>query len=76
MSKKYVLIPLRTFKEICSNVRKNGDTVTGVVKNLDETKEQSTGGQHSPLTKPNKQLHIYQYIEHHKQFGFTESVLS
>ena len=40
MSKKYVLIPLRTFKEICSNVRKNGDTVTGVVKNLDETKEQ------------------------------------
>ena len=40
MSKKYVLIPLRTFKEICTNVRKNGDTVTGVVKNLDEAKEQ------------------------------------
>ena len=39
MSKKFVLIPLRTFKEICTNVRKNGETVTGVVKSFDEIKE-------------------------------------
>lgn len=39
MAKKYVLIPLRTFKEVCSNVRISGDTITGVVKNIDEVKE-------------------------------------
>ena len=36
MSKKFVLIPLRTFTEICSQVKKQGDTVTGVIKSFKE----------------------------------------
>lgn len=36
MSKKYVLIPLRTFTDLCSQTKKTGDTITGVLKNLTE----------------------------------------
>ena len=43
MAKKYVLIPLRTFKEVCSSVKISGDTITGVVKNIDEAKESKKG---------------------------------
>ena len=40
MSKKFVLIPLRTFTEICSHVKKQGDTITGVLKTEgDESKK-------------------------------------
>ena len=41
MSKKFVLIPLRTFTEICSHTKKQGDTITGVLKsgNEDESKK-------------------------------------
>ena len=36
MSKKFVLIPLRTFTDICSHVKKQGDTITGTVKSFTE----------------------------------------
>lgn len=36
MSKKYVLIPLRTFTDLCSQTKKSGDSITGVLKNLSE----------------------------------------
>jgi len=41
MSKKFVLIPLRTFTDICSQTKRSGDTITGVLKNCspDETKK-------------------------------------
>ena len=36
MSKKFVLIPLRTFTDLCCQVKKQGDTITGVIKTLKE----------------------------------------
>ena len=36
MSKKFVLIPLRTFTDLCSSVRKQGDTISGTVKSFIE----------------------------------------
>ena len=32
MSKKFVLIPLRTFTDLCSQTKKSGDTITGILK--------------------------------------------
>ena len=42
MSKKFVLIPLRTFTDLCSSVKRQGDTITGTVKSYteDESKKQ------------------------------------
>lgn len=42
MSKKFVLIPLRTFTDLCSSVKRQGDTITGTVKSFteDESKKQ------------------------------------
>ena len=34
--KKFVLVPFRTFVDICSQVKRQGDTVTGVIKNFKE----------------------------------------
>ena len=42
MSGKYVLIPLKTFKEICTTTKKSGSKITGVVQswtNVDEPKK-------------------------------------
>ena len=36
MSKKFVLIPFRTFADICTQVKRQGDTVTGIVKSFKE----------------------------------------
>lgn len=36
MSRKFVLIPLSTFTDLCSQTKKNGDTITGVLKNFTE----------------------------------------
>ena len=36
MSKKFVLIPLRTFTDLCSSVKRQGDTITGTVKSFIE----------------------------------------
>ena len=36
MSKKYVLIPLKLFSDLCSSTKRNGETITGVVKTLTE----------------------------------------
>ena len=36
MSKKFVLIPLRTFTDLCSHVKRQGDTITGTVKTFIE----------------------------------------
>lgn len=36
MSKKFVLIPLQTFNELCSQTRKSGDNITGVLKSFTE----------------------------------------
>jgi len=35
-SKKFVLIPLRTFTELCTQTKKSGDSITGVLKNFTE----------------------------------------
>lgn len=47
MSKKFVLIPLRTFTDLCSSVKRQGDTITGTVKSFteDEPKKQKKKGQ-------------------------------
>ena len=36
MSKKFVLIPLRSFSDLCTSVKRNGDTITGTVKSFTE----------------------------------------
>lgn len=36
MSKKFVLIPLRSFSDLCTNVKRQGDTITGTVKTFTE----------------------------------------
>ena len=36
MSKKFVLIPLRTFTDLCTNVKRQGDSITGTVKSFIE----------------------------------------
>ena len=38
MSKKFVLIPLQTFMDLCSKVKRSGDTITGVVKDYESSK--------------------------------------
>ena len=35
-SKKYVLIPLRVFQDLCTSTKKQGDKITGVVKEFTE----------------------------------------
>lgn len=42
MSKKFVLIPLRTFTDLCLNVKRQGDTITGVVKTFIEDEPQKS----------------------------------
>ena len=37
--KKFVLIPLKTFEELCSKTKVTGETITGIVKN--ETPQRS-----------------------------------
>ena len=36
MSKKFVLIPLRSFTDLCTSVKRNGDIITGTVKTFTE----------------------------------------
>jgi len=36
MSRKFVLIPIQTFTELCSQTKKSGDTITGVLKTFPE----------------------------------------
>ena len=36
MSKKFVLIPLQTFTDLCSKTKITGKTITGVVKDVPE----------------------------------------
>jgi len=36
MSRKFVLIPVRTFTDLCSQTKKSGDTITGVIKQFKE----------------------------------------
>ena len=42
MSKKFVLIPLQTFVDLCSKVKRSGDTITGVVKDYESAKPQDS----------------------------------
>lgn len=42
MSKKFVLIPLQTFIDICSKVKRSGDTITGVVKDYEIAKSKDS----------------------------------
>ena len=48
MNKKFVLIPLRTFSDLCSQTKKTGDTITGVLKNYTENE---TSKRSAPKTK-------------------------
>lgn len=41
MSKKFVLIPMSTFTELCSTTKRNGTTIEGTVKNLSEVKDET-----------------------------------
>ncbi len=36
MSKKFVLIPLRVFQNLCSSTKKSGDKIYGVIKEYSE----------------------------------------
>ena len=36
MSRKFVLIPIRTFTDLCSQTKKSGDTITGIIKQFKE----------------------------------------
>ena len=54
MSGKYVLIPLKTFEEICSGTKKNGAKITGVIHNLKSSNESTrkrTAGSYGKSTK-------------------------
>ena len=42
MSKKFVLIPLQTFMDLCSKVKRSGDTITGVVKDYESSKQKDS----------------------------------
>ena len=54
MSKKFVLIPLRTFTDLCSSVKKQGDTITGTVKSFIE---------HEPKKCKKKRLVIFKFFD-------------
>ena len=41
MSGKYVLIPLKTFQDLCSSSKKTGNKITGVIQNWANTDEAS-----------------------------------
>ena len=39
MSGKYVLIPLKTFQDLCTTTKKAGTTITGTIQNLKKLDE-------------------------------------
>ena len=41
MSGKYVLIPLKTFQDLCSNTKKVGQKITGTIQNWSQIDESS-----------------------------------
>ena len=60
MSKKYVLIPLKTFTDLCSSVKRNGDSIVGIVKTLTEDE---------PKKRPRKTKYLFRLkVDHHLIF--------
>ena len=54
MSKKFVLIPLQTFQDLCSTTKKSGSTVTGVIKSLSEDAPEKRKRKAKPDKKSDK----------------------
>ena len=54
MSKKFVLIPLQTFQDLCSSTKTSGSLVTGVIKSLSEDAPEKRKRKAKPDKKSDK----------------------
>jgi len=58
MSRKFVLVPLQTFMDLCSQTKKTGDTITGTVKTI---KDESPKRQKKTADKRYEFLRFHTY---------------